>query len=209
MTYPRASHVVPAVLSPGLCSSAITQFKCSKVTGGTSDSGFRAEVEGEQAMARGEVYMEMIEGHPHTDLAGPSVAEAAVRLKDFAERAQYQGRVALDENRLQRIMKRHDPAIYPGEYVTCVHAAPTALCEKAKRGRVEGLPDHGGCLPLACRNVALTPENARVWQRELGRIERRLAARPPLPPRLRARQIARHGEIAEFLTSNGIPAVAA
>ncbi|MFF5523186.1 hypothetical protein [Streptomyces coeruleorubidus] len=51
-------------------------------------------------MARGEVYMEMIEGHPHIDLAGPSAAEAAVRLKDFAERAQYQGRIALDENRL-------------------------------------------------------------------------------------------------------------
>lgn len=176
---------------------------------GTSDSGFRAEVESEQAMARGEVYMEMIEGHPHPELTGPSAAEAAVRLKDFAERAQYQGKIALDESRLKRIMKRDDPAIYPGEYITCVHSAPTALCEKAKRGRGEGLPDHGGCLPLACRNVALAPANTLAWQRELGRIERRLDDRPRLPPLLRARLIARHGEIAEFLTSNGIPVVTA
>ena len=176
---------------------------------GTSDSGFRAEVESEQAMARGEVYIEMTEAHQHLDLGGPSAAEAAVRLKDFGERAQYQGKIALDRNRLQRIMKHNDPAIYPGEYITCVHASATALCEKAKRERAEGLPDHGGCLPLACRNVALTADNVLAWQRELGRLERRLAARPTLPPRLKFRLIVRHGDVAEFLTSNGFPAVAA
>lgn len=98
--------------------------------------------------------MEMIEGHPHPELTGPSAAEAAVRLKDFAERAQYQGKIALDESRLKRIMKRDDPAIYPGEYITCFHSAPTALCEKAKRGRGEGLP---------------TMEDASPWPAETSR----------------------------------------
>lgn len=171
---------------------------------GTSDSGFRAEVEAEQAMARGEVYMEMIEAHQHLELAGPSAAEAAERLKDFGERAQYQGKTALDKNRLLRIMKRNDPAIYPGEYITCVHNPTTALCEKAKTTRAEGLPEHGGCLPLACRNVALTAENVQTWQRELRRIECRLAARPPLPPLQAARLTARHTEITEFLTRNNL-----
>ena len=85
----------------------------------------------------------------------------------------------------------------------------SAAADAKPRERAEGLPDHGGCLPLACRNVALTADNVLAWQRQLGRIERRLAARPPLPPRLKFRQIARHGEIVEFLTSNGFPAVTA
>ncbi|MED7828580.1 hypothetical protein VXC91_43765, partial [Streptomyces chiangmaiensis] len=151
---------------------------------GTSDSGFRAEVESEQAIARGEVYMEMIEAHQHTDLAGPSAEEAARRLKDFGDRAHFQGQVALDKHRLKRVLKRHDPAIYPGEYVTCVNDPVKALCEKARRGNSEGLPSHGGCLPLACRNVALTPENTAAWQREITRIDKRLASRPTLAPRL-------------------------
>ncbi|WP_194908949.1 hypothetical protein [Catenulispora rubra] len=166
---------------------------------GTSDSGFRAEVEAEQAITRGAVYMEMIEAHDHLDLAGPSAAEAAERLKDFGDRAQYQGRMALDRSRLLRIMKNNDPAIYPGEFVTCVHNAATALCEKAKNARAEGLPEHGGCLPLACRNVALTDENTRAWQRELHRIEERLNAGRALPPLLAARLTTRHAEISQFL----------
>jgi len=104
-------------------------------------------------------------------------------------------------------MKRNDPAIYPGEYITCVHNAATALCEKAKRSRAESLPEYGGCLPLACRNVTLTAENVQAWQRELARIERRQAARPPLPPLLAARLTARHAEITEFLTRNDLTSV--
>ncbi|MCX4819668.1 hypothetical protein OG883_07060 [Streptomyces sp. NBC_01142] len=176
---------------------------------GTSDSGFRAEVESEQAIARGEVYMEMIEAHQHLDLAGPSAEEAARRLKDFGERAQFQGQVALDKHRLKRIMKRHDPAVYPGEYITCVNDSAKALCEKARGGNSEGLPSHGGCMPLACRNVALTAENVAAWQREIARIDKRLASRPTLAPRLRQRLQHRRAEVVEFLTDNGQEAVPA
>ncbi|MFF9244702.1 hypothetical protein ACF1AY_38235 [Streptomyces sp. NPDC014776] len=176
---------------------------------GTSDSGFRAEVESEQAIARGEVYMEMIEAHQHLDLAGPSAEEAARRLKDFGDRAQFQGQVALDKHRLKRIMKRHDPAVYPGEYITCVNDPAKALCEKARRGNSEGLPSHGGCLPLACRNVALTAENTSALQREIARIDKRLASRPTLAPRLRQRLQRRRAEVVEFLKANGQEAVPA
>ncbi|MBP5898107.1 hypothetical protein [Streptomyces scabiei] len=176
---------------------------------GTSDSGFRAEVESEQAIVRGEVYMEMIEAHQHLDLAGPSAEEAARRLKDFGGRAQFQGQVALDKHRLKRIMKRHDPAIYPGEYITCVNDPAKALCEKARRGDSEELPWHGGCLPLACRNVALTPENVASWQRVIARIDKRLASRPTLAPRQRQRLQNRRAEVVEFLTANGQEAVPA
>ncbi|MER0485083.1 hypothetical protein ABR737_43330 [Streptomyces sp. Edi2] len=78
---------------------------------GTSTSGFRAEVESEQALARGEIYIAMIDAHEHTDLTSPSAEEVARRLGEFGERDQFQGQIALHKHRLKRIMKRHDPAV--------------------------------------------------------------------------------------------------
>jgi hypothetical protein len=169
---------------------------------GTSDSGFRAEVESEQALARGEHLMAAIDAHEHTSLTGPAADEAARRLEDFGARARFQGQVVLDQARLRRVMARHDPAVYPGQYTTCVHDHTKALCERARHSRGEGLPDHGGCKPLACRNVALTAENTAAWQREIDRIDQRLEARPPLPPLLRHRLEGRLEEIIAFLGRN-------
>ena len=134
---------------------------------GTSDSGFRAEVESEQALARGEHYLAMVDAHEHTELTGPAAIEAARRLEGFGHRARFQGIVVTDERRLKRIMERQDPAVYPGTYITWVHDHSKALCERARRGRFEGLPDHGHCQPLACRNVALNSSNTEAWQSEI------------------------------------------
>jgi hypothetical protein len=169
---------------------------------GTSDSGFRAEVESEQALARGEHYTSMIDAHEHTALTGPAAEEATRRLTDFGERARFQGVVVLDEQRLKRLMKRHDPAIYPGEFITCVHDHGKAQCVKAQRGRSEQLPDHGGCKPLACRNVALTEANIAAWTRVVDRIDRRLRTHPALPPLLEHRLRGRRQEILDFLDRN-------
>lgn len=54
---------------------------------GTSDSGFRAEVESEQALARGEHLLAMIDAHEHTQLAGPAASEAARWLNLFGDHA--------------------------------------------------------------------------------------------------------------------------
>ena len=51
---------------------------------GTSDSGFRAEVEAEQALLRGNDLMAMIDQHAHTPLDGPAAAEGATRLAALA-----------------------------------------------------------------------------------------------------------------------------
>ncbi|CAL9676265.1 hypothetical protein [Streptomyces sp. enrichment culture] len=169
---------------------------------GTSDSGFRAEVESEQALARGEHLLAAIDTHEHTTLTGPAADEAFRRLEQLGTRARYQGRIVLDEARLRRLMDRHDPAVYPGQYVTCVHDHTKALCEKARNQRSENLPDHGGCKPLACRNVALAPENTAAWQHEVDRINHRLACRPPLPPLLQHQLQARLDEITAFLQRN-------
>ncbi|WP_394622409.1 hypothetical protein JNUCC0626_49625 (plasmid) [Lentzea sp. JNUCC 0626] len=172
---------------------------------GTSESGFRAEVESEQALTRGEHLMTMIDAHEHHHLGGPAATEAARRLDELGDQAHYQGKVVLDRHRLLRIMKKNDPGVYPGDYITCVHDHTKALCERAKRGRSEGLPDHGGCQPFACRNVALTAENTAALREEIRRLDGRLATSPPLPPLLHHRVLTRRNEIDVFLTRNALP----
>jgi hypothetical protein len=149
--------------------------------------------------------MTMIDAHEHHQLGGPAAAEAARRLDDLGGQARYQGKVVLDRHRLLRIMKKNDPAVYPGRYITCVHDHTKALCERAKRGGSEGLPDHGGCQPFACRNVALTAENTEALREEIRRLDARLAARPLLPPLLEHRVRSRRDEIDAFLTRNALP----
>ena len=146
--------------------------------------------------------MAAIDAHQHKDLTGPAAEEAARRLETFGAQARFQGTIVLDDNRLRRLMAKHDPAVYPGEYITCVHDHAKALCERARHGRTEGLPDHGGCKPLAYRNVAHTPENTAAWQREIDRITHRLASRPALPPLLWHRLESRREEITAFLHKN-------
>jgi hypothetical protein len=50
---------------------------------GISESGFRAEVEAEQALASGEHLFAMTTGHDHADLTGPAAAEATRRITQF------------------------------------------------------------------------------------------------------------------------------
>ncbi|MDT4993383.1 MAG: hypothetical protein QOH97_3275, partial [Actinoplanes sp.] len=87
---------------------------------GTSDSGFRAEVESEQALSRGEHLLAMIDAHEHENLAGPAAVEAERRLTAFADQPGFPGTVVTDRRRFLRIIAKHDPAVYPGDYVTCV-----------------------------------------------------------------------------------------
>ena len=166
---------------------------------GTSESGFRAEVESEQALARGEHLLAMTDAHQHTDLTGPSAAEAARRLEEFADHARFGGTVITDRHRLKRLIDRQDPAVYPGTYVTCVHDHAKALCQKRRDASGRDRPDLGTCRPLQCRNVALTGDNITAWTDEIHRIDQRLAARPPLPPLLEHQLRERRNELTNFL----------
>ncbi|MEH1130418.1 hypothetical protein [Micromonospora sp. CPCC 206061] len=157
----------------------------------------RAEVESEQALARGEHLLAMIDALDHTDLQGPAADEADRRLKDFASQARFQGSGITDQRRLLRLMRRDDPAIYPGAYVTCVSDPAKALC---RRGETAGQhPDLNACRPLDCRNVALTANNTTAWQAEIDNIGRRLQSRPPLPPLLHHQMSDRLDELTKFL----------
>jgi len=167
---------------------------------GTSDSGFRAEVEAEQALARGEHLLALIDKHEHEHMAGPAADEAARRLGDFGERARFRGLVVTDGRQLQRLMQRDDPAVYPGTYATCVFNPDRALCQRQHDVRGNLRPSLGHCRPLECRNTALTADNTAALSAEIAAITGQLAARPVLPPLLQARLTTRRDQIASFLS---------
>ena len=168
---------------------------------GTSASGFRAEVEAEQALARGEHLLAVIDKHEHEHLTGPAAGEAARRLRDFGDRARFRGSVVTDQRQLARLMTRGDPAIYPGTYATCVYNPDRALCQQQHDTRGTAGPSLGHCKPLDCRNTALTEDNRTALAREAADITRQLASRPALPPLLQARLTDRRSQITRFLSS--------
>jgi hypothetical protein len=162
---------------------------------GTSDSGFRAEVESEQALSRGEQLLAMIDAHEHENLAGPAAPEAERRLTTFADQPGFPGTVVTDHRRFLRIIKKHDPAVYPGAYVTCVFDPAKALCQRNGPNH----PDLATCRPLDCRNVALTPENLAAWKAETERITAHLQQRPAPPPLLQHQLQQRRDHLAVFV----------
>jgi integrase len=166
---------------------------------GTSDSGFRAEVEAEQALARGEHLLAMIDKHDHECLTGPAARQAAQRLADFGRRARFRGIAITDNRQLARLMQRDDPAVYPGTYATCIYNPDKALCRQQHDTRGTLRPALGSCQPLECRNTALTADNKTALSHEAAEITRQLASRPLLPPLLQARLAARQDQITTFL----------
>jgi hypothetical protein len=145
---------------------------------GTSASGFRAEVEAEQALTRGEHLLAMTDQHQHQhhQLTGPAAAEAAARLRAFAG---FAGQVSTDPRRIARLMASHDPAIYPGEYVTCIYSHPPGTVRPQRRSRSRRLP--AAALPqrrLHPRQPRRSPHRARQH-----RCQPHPGARPAaLPP---------------------------
>ncbi|MGW1786162.1 hypothetical protein ACWCQQ_44910 [Streptomyces sp. NPDC002143] len=146
---------------------------------GTSDSGFRDEVEAEDAIARGEKLGDLIVSHEFHSLRGPAAAEAESQLAEFER-------------------NRHDPHIYPGEYVTCVHNPDRALCRRSDGEEGPSLPD---CQPLRCRNIALTSDNITHMKEALAAYDLKLARGAHLAPLVRHRLKVRRQEIADFLAA--------
>lgn len=170
---------------------------------GTSESGFRAEVEAEEALARGEHLFAIVDQHDHSKLTGPASDEARNRLTKFDSQARYKGVVATDRYRLLRLMTRDDPAVYPGRYVTCVYDHRKALCRDRSGAPDEG-PNLRACKPLSCGNVALDAGNVEAWREELRLIDNDIAIRPSLPPLLADRLNKRREQIIHLLEKGGV-----
>ncbi|MCB1126370.1 MAG: hypothetical protein KDM81_07740 [Verrucomicrobiae bacterium] len=166
---------------------------------GTSDSGFRAEVEAEQAIERGDHLRALIECHGHEDLAGPSADEARRRIADFERKVWFGGTVVTDRKRMALILKRDDPKIYFGEFVACVYNPETALCRKRIGGKAVTMPDLGDCKPLRCRNVAVTAANIVALRQHLAHVQQQLSRRAVLAPYLVDRLQRQHDELTQFI----------
>lgn len=141
----------------------------------------------------------MTDAHEHTDLAGPASEEATRRLEEFADNARFAGTVLTDAHRLKRLMRRDDPAIYPGTFATCVFNPDKALCQQHRDSHGTTHPSLGTCRPLECGNVALTSDNIDALRRERDQITDELAVRPSLPSLLVHRLHGRHEQITQFL----------
>ena len=167
---------------------------------GTSDSGFRAEVEAEQALARGEHFLAAIDTHDHHDLLGPAAPEGRRRL-DLFQATSFPGSVITDRRRLLRIMQKHDPAIYPGTYATCVFDPDKALCQPRPNTATSPRPALQDCRPLDCKNVALDAQNISALRAEASHVARTPATRSSLPPLLLHRLRERHDRILAIIDS--------
>ncbi|MEV0888564.1 hypothetical protein AB0J03_32750 [Streptomyces microflavus] len=164
---------------------------------GTSDSGFRAEVQAEDALARGQYLGDLGADSDRPRLVGPAGAEAEQRLANFARHTVFDGQVVIDEARLRRIIARHDPGIYPGAFVTCVYNADRALCRT--NSTIPAGPELGDCRPLACRNTALTSDNLAAHTQHIAELDRVLALPEHLAPYVRHRLNQQREDSVDFL----------
>ena len=167
---------------------------------GTSESGFRAEVEAEMAVLRTEVAGEMVTTGQYEQLTGPAAAEATKRLDEFARHVVFDGRVITDRKRMQRVLKKHDHRLHFGEFVTCVYNRDRAMCHHTDAGDGPSLPD---CLPLKCRNVALTADNRAEIAQHLAELDDLIADSHSWAPYVLSRVRERRDEVAEFLHKHG------
>jgi hypothetical protein len=175
---------------------------------GTSTSGFRHEVEAEQALQRGEKLVDLATGTRPAQLVGPAADEARTRLTAFT--AHFPGKVVNDRKRLQRLMTADDPNIHPGQYVTCVYNPDRALCHQDRPAADPGThrdtqpgasagPTLAHCRPTRCRNVTLTPANLQALTDWLTQIEALLAADDVLAPYVRDRLHQQAAEVTAML----------
>ncbi|WP_434445312.1 hypothetical protein [Lentzea sp. E54] len=104
-----------------------------------------------------------------------------------------------DPRRLARLLRRADPAVYPGTFATCVYNPDTALCHPSRDSRGTTTPTLGDCRPLDCANTALTTDNLTALRAELDHLNRELTIRPALPPLLRHRLHDRRHRLDTFL----------
>lgn len=75
---------------------------------GTSSSGFRQEVEAEQALTLSDQLCDLILAAVPEQLAGSAGEEAELRLEAIAGDVQFLGKVIADRKRLERHVKRLD-----------------------------------------------------------------------------------------------------
>lgn len=150
---------------------------------GTSASGFAAEVEAEQALARldyvEELYRDWIRGSPSGGGAAGSIDAEFARIR--AELPDLPGTVA-DRARLRTMLDHLATTLHPGVLGDCFYRPETALCAKRSAPTGRPLPMLDTCLscPNARRSVVHLPRLTQARQ-QAHEILKESAARPTPP----------------------------
>ncbi|MER5867651.1 hypothetical protein [Kitasatospora sp. NPDC002040] len=104
----------------------------------------------------------------------------------------FAGRVVRTGREARHILANPSLQIYPGKAMTCVFAAPTALCElEPALDDTRFTPDTDDCRP-GCRNIARTEENITAIRAEADQLRAAVAdeASPPIRLERERRRLA-------------------
>ncbi|WP_338894314.1 hypothetical protein WBG99_00150 [Streptomyces sp. TG1A-60] len=163
---PHLRHEVPTTAGvarrPGGIVAGALQYRHQCIQMFEGYSGFRDEVEAEEALARGQLLADMGTDGDRLSLTGPAGAEAEARLAEFARHAVFDGQVVTDEVRLRRIVTRHDPHLYPGTFLTRVYNPERALCRTPSGSTETPEADGSRAIPFA------RPGNVLIQSRRAG-----------------------------------------
>ena len=99
-------------------------------------------------------------------------SQNAARLEKFGDRIRFLGKTP-DEAQLRKLMKRSDPRIYTGTFVTCSDNPDRRLCRPPADSAQA--PALNSCQPLACNNAAFTEDNRAAWRHRLALLDVQLA----------------------------------
>jgi hypothetical protein len=130
---------------------------------GTSQSGFRREVEAERRLA---ALDDIVEDYKDHRAGIPATGSGSARRNAlFAEVAAHAGEgpgVVVDDARLRAMLQNMARTLYPGILNDCFYNDATAACRShSAPGQGPLLP---ACQPGRCANSVITPSHAPVWQ---------------------------------------------
>lgn len=148
---------------------------------GTSESGFRAEVEAERQTARGADLLEMYEDHKHgVKPAGPMAAELVSEFESIRqELGDFPGKV-VDERRREKMLEHLRVRLHPGLMADCFFEPKDAACLRHLDEKDRKEPVAGICDPN-CRNACWLKKHLAVWEGALTDVQR-LSARNRISP---------------------------
>lgn len=158
---------------------------------GTSPSGFRAEVEAENALARGDFLTDFVARAE--EAAGPSRDRVRDKLATLGRALGFAGRKPENRQQELRFLRRHAPDVFRGDALVCVFDPAKALCLRNKSKN----HNFKHCEPLRCGNAVFLPEDIDEW-RERAVALQELAADPAFAPFPRARALEMSKKIVAY-----------
>lgn len=148
---------------------------------GTSASGFRAEVEIEQALARMDDVVESYERYKKgIRLSGPGSKAVEAAFESARQTAGDLPGSVVDERRLRMILKKLAETLYPAALNDCYFDASKARCLSKAKTTDRSVPLANQCEPNKCANSCIAAKHLGAWKLQKAAIES-LSARPLSP----------------------------